>query len=184
MFLIKSSLKRRNMHFVSCSADGRQGHANRLCPSCGCANLALMRPPATRPESRRQSRRPSGRLRTPSASNSASASPSRRPRVRLLHAQPQIRGRDLDAGPQQDPFAAALRRRRPHRFQDLLRLPEIAAVVEHDAVAQRRMPRRHVTAKARRHQRCDLRQRFVIGVGLRRPRRERRPIAAAAGCRR
>src|SRR6202140_4068360 len=28
------------------------------------------------------------------------------------------------------------------------------------------MPRRHVTAKARRHQQLGLRQRFVIGVGL------------------
>ena len=53
---------------------------------------------------------------------------------------------------QQDPFAAALWRRRPYRLQDLLRLPVVTAVVEHDAVAQRRMPRRHVTAKARRHQ--------------------------------
>ena len=40
--------------------------------------------------------------------------------VRLLHAQPQIGVGDLDAGAQQDPLAAALRRRRPHRFQDLL----------------------------------------------------------------
>ena len=50
-----------------------------------------------------------------------------RRRVRLLHPQPQIGVGDLDAGPQQDPLAAALRRRRPHRFQDLLRFPEIAA---------------------------------------------------------
>jgi len=62
-------------------------------------------------------------------------------------------------------FAATLRRCRPYRLQDFLRLPVVAAVIEHDAVAQRRMPRRHVAAKARRHQRRDLRQRFVIGTG-------------------
>ena len=86
--------------------------------------------------------------------------------VGFLHAQAQIRGRDLDAGAQQDAFAAALRCRRPHRFQDLLRFPEIAVVVQPDAVTQRRMPRRYMAAKARRHQSGDLGQRLIIGIGF------------------
>ena len=121
--------------------------------------------------------------RTPNASSSTERLAEQPCRdVRLLHAQPQIGGRDQDAGAQQNPLAAALRRRRPHRFEDLLRFPEIAAVVERKAVAQRGMARRHVAAKSRRHQSCDLRQRFVIGGGLLETRRAHRPIAAAADC--
>ena len=41
----------------------------------------------------------------------------------------------------------------PHRLQHFLGFPEIAALVERDAVTQRRVPRRHVVAKPRRHQR-------------------------------
>src|SRR6266516_4942708 len=72
-----------------------------------------------------------------------------RRRTRLLHPQPEIAVGDVDAGPQQDPLASALRRRRPHRLQDLLRFPEISGVVERNSVAQRRMPRRNEILKPR-----------------------------------
>ena len=55
---------------------------------------------------------------------------------------------DQDAGAEQDAFAAALGRGRPDRFEDYPRFPEVAAVVQGDAVAQRRMPRRHVPPNA------------------------------------
>src|SRR5579862_9230342 len=66
------------------------------------------------------------------------AEQSRR-RAGLLHAQAQIAGGDQDAGAEQDALATALRRGRPHSFQYLLRLKEIAAIVERDAIAQRGM---------------------------------------------
>src|SRR5579883_1637043 len=66
------------------------------------------------------------------------AEQSRR-RAGLLHAEAQVRAGDQDAGAQEDALAAALRRGGPHRFQYLLRLEEIAAIVKRDAIAQRRM---------------------------------------------
>src|SRR5258705_13780934 len=65
-----------------------------------------------------------------------------RRRTRLLHPKPEIGVGDLDAGPQQNPLASALRRRRPDRLQDFLRFPEISGIVERNPVAQRRMPGR------------------------------------------
>src|SRR5713226_1359934 len=76
--------------------------------------------------------------------------------MRLAHPEPEIAIGDLDAGPQQDPLASALRRRRPYRLQDLLRFPEISGVVERNSITQRRMPRRDETPESRRHQRLGL----------------------------
>src|SRR6266851_2200931 len=88
-----------------------------------------------------------------SISSSPSASPKKPRRCKgLVHPQPEIGVGDLDAGPQKDPLAAALGRRRPHRLQDFLRFPEISSVVEGNSVAQRRMPRRDEVLESRRHQ--------------------------------
>ena len=56
-------------------------------------------------------------------------------RAGTTHLHFQVGVGDLDAGSQQNAIPPALRCDLPHRFEDLVRLPEEAGVVEREAVA-------------------------------------------------
>src|SRR5215467_7872368 len=157
----QSSPELQNMHFVSCPANGSQsypvglGELRPLQPSLqGCQErLDWKAVGKAVPGNRRLAL-------TERAQLGQGVAKQARGRSAFLHAQPQIGIGDQDAGAQQDPLAPALRSSRPHGLEDLARLPEVTAIVEHDAVAQRRMARRYVAAKCRRHQQLDLRERL------------------------
>src|SRR6478735_11669907 len=97
MFWIRSSLKRRNMHFVSSSADGPEGHPIGL----------VEKWPLQFGLNERCQRRDREAVGKPVARVGAHAERAEfvervaeQPRrgAGLLHAQPQIRGRDQNTG--------------------------------------------------------------------------------------